>query len=385
MGGLNVALNKEDSFCSLPQLNSPMIKFKDCVANIKVKDINCSGIHFTWNQKPKGRGGLLKKLDRIMGNIEFLDSFLGAYAIFQPYLISDHSPAVVSKMKSLKKPIRKLLHDHRNLHERVVKLRHELDEVQKALDLYTTDLNIREEKGIYVQEFNEAKLDEERFLKQKVKIKWLEVGDSKSAYFYKSVKRLFLKTVSEASFSHMVRQVTNMEIKAAMFGIGDDRPPGSDGFTPSFFKKGWDIVGKDVCNEIWDFFSNGQILKEINHTFIALIPKRDVAEYVSRCLTCSKIKVEHQKPSGLLQQPEIPEWKWEKITMDLVTKLPRSSEPIEIVERDVKKLKRRRIPLVKVRWNSHQGAEYTWEHEDQFRKKYPHLFTEPVPSSSFKT
>ncbi|GJV38683.1 putative reverse transcriptase domain-containing protein [Tanacetum coccineum] len=52
----------------------------------------------------------------------------------------------------------------------------------------------------------------------------------------------------------------------------------------------------------------------------------------------------------------------------------RFEEPIEIVEQDVKKLKRRRIPLVKVRWNSRQGAEYTWEHEDQFRKKYPHLF-----------
>ncbi|GJT07621.1 putative reverse transcriptase domain-containing protein [Tanacetum coccineum] len=60
-------------------------------------------------------------------------------------------------------------------------------------------------------------------------------------------------------------------------------------------------------------------------------------------------------------------------------------EPIEIVERDVKKLKRRRIPLVKVRWNSRQGAEYTWEHEDQFRMKYPNLFSEPVPSSSAAT
>nr|GEU58199.1 retrotransposable element Tf2 [Tanacetum cinerariifolium] len=44
-------------------------------------------------------------------------------------------------------------------------------------------------------------------------------------------------------------------------------------------------------------------------------------------------------------------------------------EPIDIVERDVKKLKRRRIPLVKVRWNSRQGAEYTWEREDQFKTK----------------
>ncbi|GJT95795.1 putative reverse transcriptase domain-containing protein [Tanacetum coccineum] len=53
--------------------------------------------------------------------------------------------------------------------------------------------------------------------------------------------------------------------------------------------------------------------------------KRDNADKVSRCLTCSKIKAEHQKPSGFLQQPEIPEWKWEKIMMDFVTKLPKSS------------------------------------------------------------
>ncbi|GKF63566.1 putative reverse transcriptase domain-containing protein, partial [Tanacetum coccineum] len=60
-------------------------------------------------------------------------------------------------------------------------------------------------------------------------------------------------------------------------------------------------------------------------------------------------------------------------------------EPIEVVDRDVKKLKMRRIPLVKVRWNSRQGAEYTWEREDWFRKKYPHLFSKPVPSSSVTT
>ncbi|GJU03765.1 hypothetical protein Tco_1114103 [Tanacetum coccineum] len=46
--------------------------------------------------------------------------------------------------------------------------------------------------------------------------------------------------------------------------------------------------------------------------------------YVSKCLTCAKVKAEHQKPSGLLQQPEIPEWKWEKITMDFVSGLLRT-------------------------------------------------------------
>ncbi|GJV77292.1 putative reverse transcriptase domain-containing protein [Tanacetum coccineum] len=52
--------------------------------------------------------------------------------------------------------------------------------------------------------------------------------------------------------------------------------------------------------------------------------KAEIATYVSKCLTCAKVKAEHQKPSGLLQQPEIPEWKWEKITMDFVSGLLRT-------------------------------------------------------------
>nr|GEZ50395.1 hypothetical protein [Tanacetum cinerariifolium] len=303
--------------------------------------------------------------------------------------------------------------------------------------------------------------------------------------------------------------------------------------------------------------------------------KADIATYVSKCLTCAKVKDEHQKPSGLLVQPKIPEWKWDNITMDFVTKLPKSSqgydtiwnalgtrldmsttyhpetdsqsertiqtlkdmlrscaidfgkvgeaqilspeliqettekivqvkqrmqatsdrqksyadlkrkpmelqvrdkvmlkvlpwegvvrvgkrgklnpryvepfkvlervgdvaykhdlpkelsrvhntfhvsnlkkchadeplakcyadeplavpldglhfddklhfmgEPIEIMLREVKRLKQSRIPIVKVRWNSMRGPEFPWEHEDQFRKKYPHLFTKAAPSSS---
>ncbi|KAD4385853.1 hypothetical protein E3N88_26022 [Mikania micrantha] len=53
--------------------------------------------------------------------------------------------------------------------------------------------------------------------------------------------------------------------------------------------------------------------------------KKDIALYVGKCLTCSKVKAEHQKPSGMLQQPEIPQWKWEQISMDFITKLPRTS------------------------------------------------------------
>jgi hypothetical protein len=59
--------------------------------------------------------------------------------------------------------------------------------------------------------------------------------------------------------------------------------------------------------------------------------KADIATYVSKCLTCSKVKAEYQKPSGLLQQPEIPQWKWERITMDFITKLPKTSNNHDMI------------------------------------------------------
>ncbi|GJT54029.1 trichome birefringence-like protein 3 [Tanacetum coccineum] len=211
----NATLNMENTFLGSSIINAAMCEFKECVAKIEVLDINCSGLHYTWNQKPRGSCKILKKLDCIMGNMEFIDAYPGAYALFQPYRISDHSSAVlkipnlisskpkpfkfynfltnkskflellsthwytnvpghsmfkvVSKLKSFKKPLRKLLQDHGNLHDRVTKLRHELDKVQKALDINPADLTLCEEERVYIQAFNEAKLDEERFLKQKAK------------------------------------------------------------------------------------------------------------------------------------------------------------------------------------------------------------------------
>ena len=54
--------------------------------------------------------------------------------------------------------------------------------------------------------------------------------------------------------------------------------------------------------------------------------KRDIAEYVSRCLACQQIKAEHQGPAGKLQPLPIPEWKWDKITMDFISGLPRTKK-----------------------------------------------------------
>ncbi|GJT96469.1 hypothetical protein Tco_1091987 [Tanacetum coccineum] len=63
----------------------------------------------------------------------------------------------------------------------------------------------------------------------------------------------------------------------------------------------------------------------------------------------------------------------EEIQLD--DKLHFIEEPVEIMDREVKQLKQSRIPIVKVRWNSRRGPEYTWEREDFFKRNYPHLFS----------
>ncbi|GKE76149.1 putative reverse transcriptase domain-containing protein [Tanacetum coccineum] len=59
--------------------------------------------------------------------------------------------------------------------------------------------------------------------------------------------------------------------------------------------------------------------------------KADIATYVSKCLTCAKVKAEYQRPLGLLVQLEIPQWKWDNITMDFIMKLPKSSQGYDTI------------------------------------------------------
>ncbi|GJS80158.1 putative reverse transcriptase domain-containing protein [Tanacetum coccineum] len=66
-------------------------------------------------------------------------------------------------------------------------------------------------------------------------------------------------------------------------------------------------------------------------------------------------------------------------------KLQFVEEPVEIMKREIKRLKRSRIPLVKVCWNSRRGTEFTWEREDSFKQKYPQLFTNRASSSTTRS
>ena len=82
--------------------------------------------------------------------------------------------------------------------------------------------------------------------------------------------------------------VSIAEIKVALWSIGDDKSPGPDGFSAKFFKASWDITGAELCAAVKEFFTNGKLLRQFNHTIISLVPKVD-----------DPARVEHYRPIAL--------------------------------------------------------------------------------------
>ncbi|KAJ0833348.1 putative RNA-directed DNA polymerase [Helianthus annuus] len=367
MGDFNSALNIEDKSCGSSSVTSSMREFKECLEEIEVFDINRTGLHYTWSQKPKEGIGLLKKIDRVLGNASFVSAYPESVAIFKPYGISDHCPCVlklfsagkskpkpfkfanflvhkpgfldivkskwdvhingvhqfrvIKKLTLMKSSLRVLLFQQGNLHEKVANLRANLEGLQNDIDMDPLNDVLRSQEAAMQKDFQEALLDEERFLKQKSKVEWLRAGDANTAYFHSSLKcknhfkridvisdpngniyegdnvaaafvshyeqflgcagqislqpspDIFTNKLDSDSANHMTRPVTLEEVKSAMFSIGNDKAPGPDGYTAAFFKSSWQIVGSDVSNAVLDFFNTGNLLKQLNHTLVVLIPK----------------------------------------------------------------------------------------------------------------
>ncbi|KAJ8753686.1 hypothetical protein K2173_026362 [Erythroxylum novogranatense] len=106
---------------------------------------------------------------------------------------------------------------------------------------------------------------------------------------------------------------------------------------------------KEVKDEILDEAHNApyvmhpgstRMYRDLREHFWWRGMKKDVAEYVSKCLVCQQVKAEHQAPSGQLRPLSIPEWKWQRVTMDFLMGLPRTSRRHDVIwsERTIRTL-----------------------------------------------
>ncbi|GJS50338.1 RNA-directed DNA polymerase, eukaryota, reverse transcriptase zinc-binding domain protein [Tanacetum coccineum] len=208
-GDINVSLAPNEHSMGGSTMSSDMKDFNCCVNSIEMEDVNSSGLFFTWTKnlqkvKKGGQASILKKLDRIMGNEDFLSRFNQAYALFLPYIISDHCPTVLILPKCVKakrKPFKfanfitekeefMSIVNQKNgdVFENVKKLRESVKEIQQRIDKDPHNNNLRSEEAVILKEYSEVMKEEELILYQKAKVKWLSVGDINNAYFHKAIK-----------------------------------------------------------------------------------------------------------------------------------------------------------------------------------------------------
>ncbi|GKA59161.1 RNA-directed DNA polymerase, eukaryota, reverse transcriptase zinc-binding domain protein [Tanacetum coccineum] len=290
---LNVSLNTEDHSEGGSCKTNDMSYFQECIEHIEVEDLNCSGIYFTWVQSRQDpSSGIIKKIDRVLGNVNFMSIFINLHAIFLPRLTSDHSPTllVIPKVKKRKSKAFRFSNfitnkseflsvvqdNYGNLHEKVIELREKLSEIQKSMDKDPHNASIKKQEAMILKEYTIAKKDEEKLLVELVKAR-LRLSAMRMG---KDLK-LNSETVSKEDVEFMIRSVSDEEVKDALFDNCDNKAPRPDGYTAKFYKKAWPTVGSDVCNAIKEFFKNRRMLGEVNSTLITLVPKSNTPQRVS--------------------------------------------------------------------------------------------------------
>ncbi|KAL0287460.1 UNVERIFIED_CONTAM: Retrovirus-related Pol polyprotein from type-2 retrotransposable element R2DM [Sesamum angustifolium] len=246
------------------------------------------------------------------------------------------------KLKSLKSSLKAF----NNLHYSHISVRAKeadlaLQDAQTHLESNPGDVTVRDSLGDLRKKATFLAEAERHFYFQKAKIHFLKQGDRNTKFFHDMVKRnaarnsILAITKADGSIitsapeiaqefvnfytsllgtedqtlpvddgvfhwgpslttelaSNLCRAVTPAEVKTAVFQISDNKAPGPDGYTSCFFKKAWNIVGDLVCSAVMDFFRSGRMLRQLNHTIIALVPKSEhspsVADY--RPISCCNV------------------------------------------------------------------------------------------------
>ncbi|XP_019150673.1 PREDICTED: uncharacterized protein LOC109147524 [Ipomoea nil] len=285
---------------------------ENCCANMDLTDCPSTGNFFTWRNRY-----MEAKLDR--------DFKVTLENVWREHVEGSKQYILAKKLKSLKGPLRTLNRNaFSHISERTRVAKEAYSVAQDELDV----LNANEQERAYVNDLRKRALflmeAERRFFAQKLNTVHLVEADKGSHYFHSLINKrnaastlaaildqdgnlttslnqvgsLFVKFFSDlfgtprerngtdnTYFGHgsnvsadqalnLVAPISKEEIKEALFSMGNDKAPGPDGYTAAFFKVNWNRIGSLVIAAVMEFFRNGQLLKQWNHTVIALIPKK---------------------------------------------------------------------------------------------------------------
>ncbi|GJU22203.1 hypothetical protein Tco_1155545 [Tanacetum coccineum] len=146
----------------------------------------------------------------------------------------------------------------------------QLKQAQCKVEAIPSNKQLKEELDKILGDYEEALFGEEKLLAQKEKIEWLSEGDRNNKYFHHVLKSRKNASKTMGICDENGKWFNEDKVVEAMFDIGNEKAHGPDDFIALFFKKIWDIMGKDVCLAIKEFFMSGKLLGE-NHKSVNVI------------------------------------------------------------------------------------------------------------------
>ncbi|XP_010667105.1 uncharacterized protein LOC104884190 [Beta vulgaris subsp. vulgaris] len=325
-GDLNCVLNPEERIGSLVRENE-IRDIRVCMNACELTDIKSVGNMFTWNNKQEGSRRVYSKLGRVMANSRWQDIYSSAEVCFQNEGEFDHSPALITvypRDNTRVKPFRyfTMLKSSPQFMDIVKKgwsttvqgtkmyvVLQKLKAVKKGLkELDRT--GFAEIQVAEVAAYNKMMVAQNLMHQHPGYTRWVddakEVTEALLTYYKdllgtseirSSVSPLVMKcgpVLTDAHKCLLEAPYTVEEIKHALLSIPGSKAPGPDGFSSSFDRDSWDIVGEEVVMVVLDILQSGKLLKELNTTTITLIPKvkcpKSVKEFrpISCCNTIYK-------------------------------------------------------------------------------------------------
>ncbi|XP_074276943.1 uncharacterized protein LOC141600598 [Silene latifolia] len=336
LGDFNVVITSSEKLSNTPPVLPDMLDFNDCLASCHLDDLTCTGVDMTWTNKQDSVTRVWSKLDRMLANPSFISSFPNAFGHFQEPGLSDHSPVLVQVSQD-KKVVKRfsflnswvghpdylptinaawitpLQGSPINISQRVQSAKNALMECQQKLASNPfSDILIQEER-LLIADYSKLKDHEFSILSQRAKIKDIHDSDCSSKYFFVKISErtnqqdllghnspttpldtTFISSgaVVNSSDSHfLIREISPTEIRDALFSMDSNSSPGIDGFSAGFFKSARQIIAKDFCKAVNQFFSSGKMSKQANSTVISLIPKKAIANVITdyRPISCCTV------------------------------------------------------------------------------------------------
>ncbi|KAL0561777.1 hypothetical protein IC582_002218 [Cucumis melo] len=366
-----------------------MEEFDLAIRDADLVEPSVQGNWFTWTSKVQG-SGMLRRLDRVLVNDEWLSAWPTMRINVLPWGISDHSPTlfypsfqvnsrvvsfrffnhwveepsfieVVARMWSRHEGVSPLVSLMRNLHHlkpilrrqfgrHIKSLSEEVRIAKEAMDIAQREVErnplsdvLSRQASLATETFWTAVRLEEASLRQKSKVRWLNLGDQNTAFFHRSVRsRLSRNSLlslvdsdgsrvsshdgvaqlavnyfsnslgyqeigyrelspiiddivqfqwSEECCQALQLPISREEVRRVLFSMDSGKAPGPDGFSVGFYKGAWSVVGEDFCNAVLHFFETCYLPIGVNATTITLIPKHIGAERLEdfRPISCCNV------------------------------------------------------------------------------------------------